>query len=72
VGSLARIPAYFISGLFCSDEVLAPTSIVMNLAVSNWDVRTILRTELGGNEPVRAHRVVGGVRFNQSWVKGKL
>lgn len=33
---------------------------------------TILRTELGGNEAVRAHSVVGGVGFNQSWVKRKL
>jgi hypothetical protein len=33
---------------------------------------TILRTELGSNEAVRAHSVVGGVGFNQSWVKSKL
>jgi magnesium-transporting ATPase (P-type) len=33
---------------------------------------TILRTELGGNETISAHSVVGGVGFNQSWVKVKL
>jgi multiple sugar transport system permease protein len=39
---------------------------------SRWLLNTILRTELGGNETISAHSVVGGVGFNQSWVKVKL
>jgi hypothetical protein len=61
---LASIPVAFAIQQACEGLVW--------LGIKRDSPTAILRTELGGNETISAHIVVGGVGFNQSWVKCKL